>query len=221
MQWLCKTQVHWDVPLEDDALKMWRDLTTALLKSTPVAIDRYYFSTKSNTVQYQLFGFCYASTAAYAAVIYIVELTLSGKNSSFVVVVSKTCVSPLKTQTIPRLELLSALLLARLMKTVTDSLSTTLTLQAPRCFTDSQISLCWIKGTEKEWKPFVQNRANEIRKLVPVDCWDHCSGKSNPADVPSRGLSPAELSASDLWRHGPSWLHEELSINVLPPDLRT
>ena len=45
MQWFCKTQVHWEASLEGDALKTWRDLTTALLKSTPVAIDRYYFST--------------------------------------------------------------------------------------------------------------------------------------------------------------------------------
>ena len=217
MQQLCKTQVHWDEPLEGDTLKTWKDLITDLMKSKPVAIDRYYFSTQDDTVQYQLFGFCDASTIAYAAVIYIVELASSGKRSNFVV--SKTRVSPLKTRTIPRLELLSALLFARsrLMKTVMESLSTKLTLQAPRCFTDSQISLCWIKGTEKEWKPFVQNRANEIRRLIPEDCWDHCSGKSNPADLPSHGLSPTELSVSDLWRHGPSWLHEDLSITLLPP----
>ena len=30
MQRLCKTQVHWDAPLEGDALKTWRDLTMAL-----------------------------------------------------------------------------------------------------------------------------------------------------------------------------------------------
>ena len=63
MQRLCKTQVHWDEPL-----KTWMDLTTALLKSKPVAIDRYFFSTQDTSVQYQLFGFCDASTVAYAAV---------------------------------------------------------------------------------------------------------------------------------------------------------
>ena len=209
--------MHWDEPLEGDTLKVWKDLTTDLMKSKPVAINRYYFQTQEDTVQHQLFGFYDASTIAYAAVIYVVEITSSGKRSCFVV--SKTRVSPLKTQTIPRLELLSALLLARLMKTVMESLSTKLTLQAPRCFTDSQISLCWIRGTDKDWKPFVQNCINEIRRLVPGDCWDHCSGKSNPADIPSRGLAPAELSVSDLWRYGPSWLHEDLNINLLPPDI--
>jgi len=106
---------------------------------------------------------------------YLVEVTSSGRHSSFVV--AKTRVSPLKTQSIPRLELLSALLLARLMKTITEALATRLPLQALRCFTDSQISLCWIKGTDKDWKPFVQNRVNEIRRLVPEGYWDHCSGK--------------------------------------------
>lgn len=160
VQQLCKTHINWDEPLEGDTLKTWTDLTTDLMKSKPVAIDRYYFSIKDEAVQYQLFGFCDASTIAYAAVIYIVELAPSGKRSSFVV--SKTRVSPLKTQTIPRLELLSALLLARWMNTVMESLSTKLTLQAPKC-----------SGTEKDWKPFVQNCANEIRRLIPVDCWDH------------------------------------------------
>jgi len=133
--------------------------------------------------------------------------------------VSKTRVSPLKTQTIPRLELLSALLLARLMKTVTESLSTRLTLQLPRCFTDSQISLCWIKGTEKDWKPFIQNHVNKIRRLVPMECCDHCSGKSNPADIPSRGLSSTELSVSELWKHGPNWLHDDQDTALLPPEM--
>ena len=44
-------------------------------------------------------------------------------------VISKTQVSPLKPMTIPRLELLSALCLARLMSNVTDSLSERLSLE--------------------------------------------------------------------------------------------
>lgn len=75
------------------------------------------------------------------------------------------------------------------------------------------------QGHRKGLETFVQNCANEIRRLVPVDYWDHCSGKCSPTDIPSHGLSPAELSVSDLWRYGPSWLHEDLSITLLPPDI--
>lgn len=63
-------------------------------------------------VSYSLCGFCDASLKAYAAVVYLHMETLSGHHVIMSLVASKTRVSPLKTQTIQRLELLSALLLA-------------------------------------------------------------------------------------------------------------
>ena len=118
--------------------------------------------------------------------------------------------SPLKVQTIPRLELLSALLLARLITNVIESLTPRYEMLAPMCFTDSQVTLFWVRGVDKDWKPFVQNRVEEIRRLVPVQCWSHCPGKDNLADIPSRGLTPIELSLSKLWRNGPEWLTTKL-----------
>ena len=70
------------------------------------------------------------------------------------------------------------------------------------CWTDSKVALAWIKGEEREWKPFVQNRVNEIRTLVPVNSWRHCRGKNNPANIPSRGMSQSELSECALWIEG-------------------
>ena len=195
-------------PLQGELLRKWTDLITDLTQSEPITIDRQYFPKHTQMDCYQLFGYCDASAIAYAAVIYLVETTSSGKHSSFVV--AKTRVSPLKSQTIPRLELLSALLLARLMKNVTESLTSRLTLTTLRCFTDSQIALYWIKGTGKDWKPFIQNRVNEIRRLVPVECWGHCSGKDNPADIPSRGLSSMDLAVSKLWQYGPEVLQQDI-----------
>ena len=61
---------------------------------------------------------------------------------------SKTRVAPLSEHTIPRLELLSAVVL---------------------CWTDSKIARYWIVQGQKEWKPFVQHRVDEIRKLVPEE----------------------------------------------------
>ena len=34
----------------------------------------------------------------------------------------------------------------------------------------------------------------------------HHAGKDNPADMPSRGISPQKLKTSPVWRHGPDWL---------------
>ena len=52
----------------------------------------------------------------------------------------------------------------------------------------------------------MENRVNEVRRLVLPKCWKHCPGKENPADLPSRGMTPAELAGSKLWRYGPDWL---------------
>ena len=111
-------------------------------------------------------------------------------------VVSKTHVTPCQELTIPRLELLSASTL----------LGSNLPLGQPVCHTDSQVAQYWIVSHGKEWKQFVQNRVSEIRELLPISCWKHCPGADNPADIPSRGLTPIELSASKLWHCGPDWL---------------
>ena len=101
---------------------------------------------------------------------------------------------------------MSAVLLARLITRVTAALTPELALKTPICYTNSQISYYWIHGLDKGWRPFVQNRVDEIRKLVPSINWRHCPGSEDPADIPSCGLSLAELVDSDMWLHGPSWL---------------
>ena len=86
-------------------------------------------------------------------------------------VCSKTRVAPLTELTIPRLELLSGLLLAQLIRTVTSRLKTEIQLAPLQCFTDSKVSYYWITGCNKVWKPFVQNRVNEVRRVVPATQW--------------------------------------------------
>ena len=119
-------------------------------------------------------------------------------------VAAKTRVSPLKRQSIPRLELLSALILARLITTIRDSMQEEMTISASLCFMDSKVALYWIRGIEKLWKPSVQNRVVEIRTLIPIECWNYCPGIQKPADIPSRGATPLELSTNVPWCRGPS-----------------
>lgn len=165
-------------------------------------------------LSYQLCGYCDASLTAYAAVIYLLIETEWGCHMKFVV--AKTRVSPLKKQSIPRLELLSAVLLARLMDTARSSLISQLNISSCHCYSDSHVALCWIRNTGRSWKPFVQNRVSEIRKLFPVECWKHIPGIKNPADIPSRGTTPLELLVSKLWQNGPElpFEQEEQHIDI-------
>ena len=121
-------------------------------------------------------------------------------------IASKTRVAPLKLQAIPRLELLSVLLLARLMTSIATSMGAELQLEEPICYTDSEVLLYWIRGVDRVWKQFVQHRMIEIRNLLPSVCWRHCPGVDNPADLPSRGVKPADLVKNELWIMGPRWI---------------
>ena len=137
-------------------------------------------------------------------------VTKTDVSTSVKFVVSKTRVAPLQTQTIPRLELLPALLLSRLVVSVSSSLQSTLSQLKVQCYVDSQIALYWTHGTNREWKPFVRNRVNEIRRNVLPSLWSHCPGISNPADLPSQGLTTLEVTVNQHWRQGPEWLYADV-----------
>ena len=92
------------------------------------------------------------------------------------------------------------------MKSIATSMGAESQLEEPTCYTDSEVSLYWIRGIDRVWKQFVQHRVIEIRNLLPSVCWRHCPGVDNPADLPSRGVKPADLAKSELWIMGPQWI---------------
>ncbi|KMQ88303.1 gag-pol polyprotein precursor [Lasius niger] len=90
-------------------------------------------------------------------------------------------------------------------------------------WTDSTIALTWIKGHPSRWKDFVRNRVSFIQELSNSR-WHHVSGKENPADLASRGISPQQLQDESLWWAGPKWLQHHSaswpsSSQTLSPDL--
>ena len=169
-QELCEAKIEWDQPLVGSLLDQWNALVSSLKGCSSICVPRYYYSGISGEIISQrLYGFCDASKRAYAAVIYLLICTKTSQVVRFVT--SKTRVAPRQGQTIPRLELLSALLLARLIQKTAQC---DLTLDPSICYTDSQVALHWICGKNKIWKQFVQNRVEEIRRLTEIDNWRHC-----------------------------------------------
>ena len=96
-----------------------------------IRIPRCYFRENDHTpVSIELHEFSDASSYTYATVVYLrVELESRVKS---VLVASKTRVAPLSGHTIPTLELLDAVILARLVKHVVDALSGTLRINKVR-----------------------------------------------------------------------------------------
>jgi hypothetical protein len=99
--------------------------------------------------------------------------------------------------TIPRLELIAALVLARIISIVKEALSGVINIEKIFCWTDCITVYYWIQSNG-EFKKFVQNRIDEILKLTNEENWRHCAGKTNPVDIGSRGCLPSELVSDDL-----------------------
>ena len=152
-------------------------------------------------MEVELHGFSDASQRAYAAVIYMRSRYSDGR-VEVRLVASKSRVAPLKKQSIPRLELLGAVLLARLV----NKFNSTSTQLKSLNWIDSMTALCWIRN-ERIWRQYVQQRVEEIRSLTSLVTWRRCQGELNPADIPSRGFSAKELSANTIWWNDPAFLY--------------
>eukprot|EP00795_Rhopilema_esculentum_P006774 gene6774-12340_t len=205
-QELCKKKVNWDTKLSEEISTEWRTIVSDIQSSPPVFVNRSVTDVNKDEIDHvELHGFSDASSIAFGAAVYIRVVKKSGK-ISVDLVAAKTRLVPLKSDTIPRLELMAALVLSRLIKSVKEALKPVIEVDKIFCWVDSQIVLWWIFSREKEYKPFVQNRVLEIRKHVPPSCWNFCPTDLNPADLASRGCKMSQISGSEIWWFGPTFL---------------
>ena len=156
-------------------------------------------------------GFGDASERGYGACVYLRVPRVSGTYDTSLVI-SRARVAPLKKQTLPRLELLGALLCAKLVVFVIKSLRLPLDTNY-KCWTDSTVVLSWIYTEPYQLKTFVANRISQIQELTSSSSWFHCSGVENPADLVTRGVFANKLISSKLWLQGPKWLAENISVS--------
>lgn len=117
---------------------------------------------------------------------------------------SKSRVAPLRSMTIPRLELCGALLAARLTASVLESLR--YKPSAIYYWCDSSVVISWINSDISKLKTFVANRVGEILETTKAESWRYVNTKSNPADLISRGVDAGKLLKMNLWWSGPDFL---------------
>ena len=218
-QELWRLGLDWDEQVPESAQLTFTAWVTGLQELKSWEIPRNYTQGPwSDVCHLEIHGFGDASEKGYGACVYVRALKKDGTWSCSLVI-SKAKVSPIKTVTLPRLELMGSLLTARLSVFVRKAL------KVPdveiHCWTDSTVALGWIRGDPRKWKTFVCNRVTEIQELTPPSRWNHCPGVQNPADLTTRGILAAELMGSEVWLHGPQWLrssgpsgHEEPSEDL-------
>lgn len=200
IQDIWKFQLSWDDPVPQEIRKRWFLFKDDISRIESVSVPRKVLLPKASNVE--LYCFCDASEKAYASVIYLRSANASGIHVSLLT--SKTRVAPLRTISIPRLELCSAVLLVHLLQIVRTSLK--VPIDAIHAFTDSTIVLSWLTCEPTRWQIFVANRVAEIQSVLPIQHWNHVSSSDNPADCATRGLLSSDLVNFDLWWSGPCWL---------------
>lgn len=198
--WVDKT--GWDDQLVDETLNLWKQFMYNYHHINTIQIQRWIDFTATSDVQ--IHGFCDASEKAYAAAIYIRISTSTSIKTHLLL--AKTRVAPIKTQSIPRLELCGALLLTDMINSLLPQLE--VSNYSLSCWTDSTIVLSWLAKPPCTWTTFVANRISKIIQITDPTKWKHVKSDENPADLGSRGAFPQELENNELWWHGPKWLSE-------------
>lgn len=202
MQRIWSEQTGWDEPVSDDILKDWRIFQASLTSINSISIPRWINYSPNCRVEFH--GFCDASEKAYAACVYI-RFSYPNKVESHLIC-SKTKVAPIKTLSIPRLELCGALLLAELIDNIVPNLE--VSQHTIICWTDSTIVRSWLSKPPATSNTFVAHRIATIIEIVDPKYWFHVKSEDNPADLASRGAYPSDLLNNNLWWHGPKWLQE-------------
>ncbi|XP_046406349.1 uncharacterized protein LOC124171250 [Ischnura elegans] len=199
--WLSK--VGWDEVLSLKLTERWQSFRSSLSKLEQISIPRWIGTKEANVSFISLHGFCDASERAYAAAVYL-RVAEEGEDGYVSLLAAKTKIAPLKLVSVPRLEFCAAVLLTRFLVKIVEGLQF---VSVPVfSWTDSAVSLAWIRGHPSRWKTFVAHRVAEIQTSLPGAQWSYVNTKLNPADAATRGISPDELMDSSLWWSGPPWL---------------
>ena len=214
--------VGWDELVPPRVTEPWNEWASQLSQFTELAFPRTLWKGNSEpAVERQLHICTDASEEAMCAAAYL-RSTYEDGSVSVDLLMSKTKLAPMKaekgedgsltkearkSQSIPRLELIAALMGARLSHYVSKELD--LDQSGTRFWTDSLTVMHWLNKPASTWKIFVARRVKEIQDSTQIRNWSWIAGTSNSSDLATRGITLRELSKGPLhefWFHGPEFL---------------
>ena len=204
IQDLFQMKVDWDDQIPTPTEKAWRHWLGQLPHLSSYRVPRCLSEGGLGESTAELHHFADASQRAYGTVSYLRTVAPDGRVHC-ALMTSRARLAPVKTLSIPRLELAAA----KLAVEVGQTLARTLQAEVQQTFwTDSTTVLKYIQNEKTRFHVFVANRLAVIHDGSNVDQWRYVPTDQNPADLVSRGVDALALKDSDLWRSGPQFLKE-------------
>ena len=208
LQETCRRNFGWDQKLPEtlkEEIKRWLDG----LNKLEAASSRNILTSTTSIRDSELHLFSDASENGYGVVAYTRIKHDHGYRCSFVY--GKARVAPLKTVSIPRLELSAAALLVRVGQTLISAF-----MDEPKrvvFWTDSSTVLRYIHNEKTKFMTFVANRLAIIREGSQPRQWKYINTLHNPADDASRARQ------TERWNKGPEFLYEDEKYWPRPPEV--
>ena len=206
MRELWAAKLGWDDVIPDESQKGWSQHCSDLNSLAAVFYPRSCVNEKSSN---SLVVFTDASKLGYGFAIYNVS------EGSSNLLYAKSRVAPIKSKTLPTLELLGVHHALKSLPIVLDSFSrvkfTDVTIGV-----DSQVVLQWLLSDNVSVKSvFTRNRIKDIamfrqslfKEYGITVRFRYVKSEDNPCDLLTRGLSFKEfVKRLSFWQHGPEWL---------------
>ena len=209
LQGLCAAGLGWDDDIPPDRKDLWYQWLDSLHHLENLILKRCYWPIRFKPVLFELHCFCDASCDGYSSVVYLRMVNEVGLvHCEFVL--GRSRVTPLKTITIPRLELIAAVVGVDLVQFLKREME--LSISRVVFWTDSTSVLCYVRNTTKRFHVFVANRVAKILEGSNSSQWRYVDSKNNPADIGSRGLMPDQTTKGEIWFKGPPFLRKEESF---------
>jgi hypothetical protein len=203
-QKLCRGKKDWDEPLDPQEIPEWFKWLEGLTRLHEIKVDRCLCPLGMQGTDVQLHIFTDASGSAYGAVAYV----RSEREGQVTVRLNMSTVriTPMHGVSIPRAELLGAVIGAQLASQIKKALG--IPDERVTMWTDSQNVLAWIKNDDICLQTFVHNRVKVIQECTKQNSWRWVGTTENPADHLSRGRTVGELLDTSQWWNGPAFLQE-------------
>ncbi|CAH8639763.1 unnamed protein product, partial [Dicrocoelium dendriticum] len=201
LQKLCRDKLGWDQLIDQTDEVVWENWLTGMRELGTIKVPRCVLGCYQGTQPPQLHIFCDASEKGYGAVAYA-RFGNSGISIHCCLLYAKSRVAPLKSVSIPRLELTAAKLAIRVFEDVTRG--SKINFEKSLFWTDSMVVLYYINNLSTRFSTFIANRLSAIHEVSSPNQWRHVKSEDNPADLLSRGVS-SSLRLKQ-WFSGPEFL---------------